>query len=551
MALGLVMAFAMPAAAVDVKVTGAWYMGGWYVDNASGLDKSSTFDTDKSWGGYTNNKGTSSVAGDARHNRGAAAYYTHRLSLSPTFQVVEGLKLVTSLTALNTLMGDNSWKNTSGGRFTPPTTTRSSQGASGAFTHENIEIGAAYVNFKTAYGTVDAGYVTRPNFGTTFINDIYTYPGVRFTAVQGPITYQAAIWKLREWKNRSDYGVAAATNGVNNDADSDAYEINGIYKFKAGEAGFKYEMWRDGSAKARFTATASGDGTGLVPTGAQGFIALVNTANPYVKARFGNFYVEGEAYYKFGNWRKYETFSAGNTQQPDIAINAMGAFVNGRMDLKPFYVGGMFAYVSGDDMQANDKVTGSVAQFMGENYFTVTNTLILWNNDYYEIMGATVQGNIMGGTSAAPAANGAGAVNPRTGSLFRGTRYLDNAWFYQIYGGMSITPKMNVEARLSYASADKKPKMGVGSVGDALTANNAAATAIALGDGTNSTTIREFTSDKYGTEIDFSASYKIYDNLTYSVGAGYLWVGDYFKGYDVNAKLKDNYILTHKLMLTF
>jgi hypothetical protein len=65
------------------------------------------------------------------------------------------------------------------------------------------------------------------------------------------------------------------------------------------------------------------------------------------------------------------------------------------------------------------------------------------------------------------------------------------------------------------------------------------------------TTVREFDSDKYGTELDITGSYKIYDNLTYMVGFGYLWVGDYFKGYDVNAKTRDNYLLTHRLTLNF
>ena len=36
--------------------------------------------------------------------------------------------------------------------------------------------------------------------------------------------------------------------------------------------------------------------------------------------------------------------------------------------------------------------------------------------------------------------------------------------------------------------------------------------------------------DKLGTEFDVTATYKIYDNLSYMVGAGYLLTGDYFKG---------------------
>lgn len=45
--------------------------------------------------------------------------------------------------------------------------------------------------------------------------------------------------------------------------------------------------------------------------------------------------------------------------------------------------------------------------------------------------------------------------------------------------------------------------------------------------------------------------YKIYDNLEYMIGAAYLWTGDYFKGTNSNVKLSDNYLITHKLTLTF
>ena len=36
----------------------------------------------------------------------------------------------------------------------------------------------------------------------------------------------------------------------------------------------------------------------------------------------------------------------------------------------------------------------------------------------------------------------------------------------------------------------------------------------------------------YGTEIDLTGTYKITDNLSYMLGVGYLFTGDYFKGYD-------------------
>ena len=37
-------------------------------------------------------------------------------------------------------------------------------------------------------------------------------------------------------------------------------------------------------------------------------------------------------------------------------------------------------------------------------------------------------------------------------------------------------------------------------------------------------------SKNYGSELDVTATYKIYDNLSYMVGFAYLWAGDYWKG---------------------
>jgi hypothetical protein len=35
------------------------------------------------------------------------------------------------------------------------------------------------------------------------------------------------------------------------------------------------------------------------------------------------------------------------------------------------------------------------------------------------------------------------------------------------------------------------------------------------------------------------------------IGAAYLWAGDYFKGINAGSTIDDNYLLMHKLTLTF
>jgi hypothetical protein len=89
---------------------------------------------------------------------------------------------------------------------------------------------------------------------------------------------------------------------------------------------------------------------------------------------------------------------------------------------------------------------------------------------------------------------------------------------YGMYGGFKPTPKLKMELTLLSARRDK------------VTLNM----------------------DKHlGIEFDATAEYKIYDNLSYMVGAGYLWTGDYFKGANQAGSIGNNYLLLNKLSLSF
>jgi hypothetical protein len=56
---------------------------------------------------------------------------------------------------------------------------------------------------------------------------------------------------------------------------------------------------------------------------------------------------------------------------------------------------------------------------------------------------------------------------------------------------------------------------------------------------------------EYGTEVDLIAKYKIYDNLEYMLGFGFLFAGDYFKLDNAKRNVNDDYMITHKLTLSF
>jgi hypothetical protein len=96
---------------------------------------------------------------------------------------------------------------------------------------------------------------------------------------------------------------------------------------------------------------------------------------------------------------------------------------------------------------------------------------------------------------------------------------MKNAWFYQGRVGVKPTPKFDAMLSVSYASAVKKPAY--------------------------------YGNKDYGWEVDLTGTYKITNNLSYMMGAGYLFTGDFFKGSCENGLIEDNFILINKLTLSF
>jgi len=220
-----------------------------------------------------------------------------------------------------------------------------------------------------------------------------------------------------------------------------------------------------------------------------GYRTKWHVLSPYIKATFGPVYVESEVFWTLGTTMEYDNPPAG-TQ--DLDKNGGAAYLYMKANLGPAYVGAQVGWSQGDN-DATDNTDNN-----GWGGGTSWNpALILMNDD----LGTWKPG---GNNTAVP-----GGVTS--------TKY--NMILYQIFGGFNPTPKVNVAAALTVAEADKSP--------------------------TN------YVSKKFGTEFDVTATYKIYDNLSYMVGAGYLWTGDYFKGTDSANQVGNDYLLMNKLSLSF
>jgi hypothetical protein len=208
---------------------------------------------------------------------------------------------------------------------------------------------------------------------------------------------------------------------------------------------------------------------------------------PYVKAKIGPVSVEAELQYAFGN-TKSEDLVLSN----DVSISSLAVYVNAVADFGMFYGGGTFAYISGDDPSTSDKAEGGFLNG-GADW---NPCLIMFNQDitYW-----------------------AGAIPGYSGTA--NSSAMSNAWFGQGKVGVRPIAPLDINASLSYAQADKKP-LGV-------------------------------INDLYGWEVDVTGTYKLTNNLSYMLGVGYLFTGDYYKGASNANRVNDNYMLINKLTLTF
>jgi hypothetical protein len=489
LSLGLIVAFGATASAADVKFGGSYYLVGVYESNP-----------------------LLTPADELGYSHYSQAVFYQRFRLQPVFAIAEGLTFTARMDMMEKQWGQTDYKGNSTyvGTSTPDDLTATRGNAAAKIPkrgiQESIEVERAYVTFMTGIGMFQIGYQNVDDWGTDFGDYSNTRPRIAYIAKAGPMTIAATYEKVFENDTASNPVLApAAVNAT--DADKDSYALSATFNGKGIEAGLLYKYYVYNNNRPN------------------GIASKFSQVSPYVKATFGPVYVEGEATYWFGKLAQFETpyvVYAANTQ--DIDLKAWSAYLKGKVNIGPAYVGALFAYSSGDDL--SDKSKSTTAPSGGGTNFAPA--LILMNDAF-----ATWNG---GSSFAAMPANytnvlgNAGFVyNPVTSSKY-------NVLIYNAFAGVNPTPKWNIEMGLTYATVDK--------------------TAIQMNWATGA--VIEADSNKLGTELDLKATYKIYDNLTYMVGAGYLWTGDYFK-YTVsaanvvtrNAKVDNDYLLINQLTLSF
>ena len=475
LSLGLIMAFSASAFAVDVKVSGNFEVGGLYLSKTS-VNADNT------------------LAGNPDIN---TAFFYQKLRVGTDFIVAPCLKLVTQFDAL-----DRIWVGARGGAF-PAGATDNTGGTSGTRDEsQNFVMNLVYIDYTSPVGLFRVGY--QPDFvwGTAFGDRGNGKPAgqILYIVPVGPVTI------LADWAKEADNSLSAIPNTspvMSSDSDFDSFRLAGVFNFNTsqakGEAGALLLYNRDASNRSLPGYEAS-------PLLVYGVPYLMNAYNlvPYFKVQTGPLAIQGELNYGFGDAAKWEYGT-----QSNVKIDTLSVFLDATANLGQVYVGGSFAYVSGDDPGSHDKLEGGVGNTGGLDW---NPCLIMFNTDlnYWA-------GDILGEHST---------VNGE----------MSNAWFFQGRAGVKPIPQLDVQLAVSYAQADKKPNP------------NPFIPVLSPGGHKN-----PFPNGSYGWEVDVTGTYKITNNLSYMLGIGYLFTGDYFKGYDTlsNNQVQNDYLLINKLVLSF
>jgi len=475
--LALVAAFAMPAAAVDVKFSGEFYVAGDYY-NRTTPNKINT-------GGFSYDFGGASTA-----------FFHQRLRVQTEFAVSPGLSLITRFDALEKMWGDTAWNGTRGDTFGRPAGSSRYYGNADYLeskAQENIEFEYAYIQYASPAGIFFVGYIPWDVWGTSFGDSKRASGGIMWVKPLGNWTIGALY--VKNWEGSTTYKQPWLNR---NDNDDNAYVGIVSYANDKVDTGMKVAYRRIANNKGIYPVDSNYDWN-LPPAEVNGFLLT-----PYFKGQFGPVKVQGELEY-FDGRVEY------NFDQRHTDIRALSAYADAQVAIGPAYVGGLFAYASGvDAAKADKKLTGTnaLASEMCWGGRDFKPTLILWNEDVVDWAGnITFQGPGM-----------------------------KNAKLFQIYAGAAVKD-FDFKVSLSHARAVE----------------------------TNTIQWYYYTSSiikqplprvakgsSYGWELDGTVTYKITNNLSYMVGAGYLWTGKYFERKDYDFfEAKNIYMFTNKLTLTF
>ena len=428
----------------------------------------------------------------------STAFFYQRLRVGTDFIVSPCLKLVTQFDAMERIWGgarsdtfgiDMTKSGTILGIGSAPTAAES---AGTRAETENIAFRLAYIDYTSPIGLFKVGYQEDYVWGTAWGDRGSGVPAgqIMYMMQSGPFV------GLVDYAKEADHSHSAVT--------SSSYDIlEQINASRTDRDADSYRIagiynFKGGETGLLFLWNRDASDRGTL-SGA--FLQNIFLVDPYVKVKVGPVAIQAELLWFTGDAEKFE--GSGTT----VNVDHLSAFVDATANFGMFYAGGSVAYVQGQNPNDTNKLEGGVAPLSGGLDWNPC--LIMFNTqtmDYW-----------------------VGGIYGHDSSVL--DNEMMNAWFGQLRAGVKPTPQLDIMASVSYAQADQN---GI--------AYDSSGTAIGTIPGKT-----------YGTEIDVTGTYKITNNLSYMLGAGYLFTGDYFKGANSysGSKVTDDFTIINKLTLNF
>ena len=297
-AVGLVFLMVAPAMAVDPKISGAYRVRGYFMDDY------------------------------ALQDQGSDAFLDMRLRVQADFAIYDALKFRFRFDALD------------GNTY-------------GMASHSGTNWDRAWINAKVGPGSLQVGRMSGGAFGTLAFDYEGDADRIKYVLPMGNLTIVPIYQKVAE--------ADGPENPALSDADYDAYILALIYKTEMVKGGLLNVYYRDARSAA--------------------YKNHIYRLNPYVVATFGNFGLQAELDYRFGD-REYEAAGVSDDDYDQLGFNIEGSFNFGAGSC---FLG--YLYFSGQDPTSTDLEAYPGTGDDWDRLYILTNS-----DHYYGALGG--QGNL-------------------------------------------------------------------------------------------------------------------------------------------------------------
>ncbi|MDP3028056.1 MAG: hypothetical protein Q8O04_00880 [Deltaproteobacteria bacterium] len=408
-----VAAMALPAAAVDVSISGYYQVRGIYQSNAShGMVTPWDGVTVPTLTGLPDLDGDS-VADTLTSYGSPDAWWDHFLCLEPVFTITDNLKLHTAIGIFNNQM----W----GSSKTSGACCKAGEVGVDAFGDDatNISWDAAYIEWATPKGTLMVGRMAG--------NYIYFTDWANTEMCLDRIEYTSPLWNgfgLNAFMEKRQENSATSGNNAA-DEDIDRYSLVFSYGQPCYSIGAGINYVRDRSESAALPAGSTEPG--IWKADQYDYIFGLTANDPT-----NTWFFQGELMINNGDYRDYY----GATQ--DIDRGGWGYYVNLGMKKEALTVGVATAFTSGDDNDSDSDY--DVGPASGLDF----QPLYILYGPYCNILNTS----LMDTTRKAGYSNSSQFDNP-TGSTATGSQA------YWLYADYQVNPQLAVRGALGVAYADK------------------------------------------------------------------------------------------------